>query len=154
MTIWKPGRRLFTVAAVLMLLTASAHTIGALSPWPDGPAERKLLAEMRGYVLSMGLGMNPSVFDIYRDLSFTMSITLAALGIMNLVLAASRDATDALLRRAGWVNAVWVGAFLALNYAFQIPPPLLCAVVIEAVVLLALFVPSRGQLAPGALERQ
>ena len=64
MTIWQPGRRLFTTAAILMILTAAAHTMGAVSPMPDGAAERRLLAEMRGYVLPMGMGMNPSMFDI------------------------------------------------------------------------------------------
>jgi hypothetical protein len=151
---WQPGRRLFSVAAVLMILTASAHTLGAVQPWPDGEAERRLIAEMRGYVLQMGNGMNPSVLDIYKDLSFTMSITLFALGLLNLVLASSRDTTDRLLRNAGWVNSVWVGAFLVLNLVYRILPPLICAVVIEAFVLLALFLPSAGKLAPAALERQ
>ena len=141
------------MAAVLMLLTAAAHTMGALSPWPDGPAERQLLAAMRGYVTEMGMGMSPSVLDIYKDLSFTMSITLGALGLMNLVLAASRDATEGLLQRVGVVNAVWVGAFLALNLVYRIPPPLICAVLIEAFVLGALLAPSGRMLAPVPFER-
>lgn len=153
-TMWQPGRRLFSTAALLMILTAAAHTLGAVQPWPDGEAERRLIAEMRGYVVPMGMGMNPSMLDIYKDLSFTMSITLAALGVLNLVLASSRDATPRLLRNAGWVNALWVGAFLVLDYSYQLPPPLICSAAIELFVLLALFLPSGGKLPPTPQQGQ
>lgn len=153
MTCWQPGRRLFTTAAIFMILTAAAHTLGTVSPMPDGPAEQRLEAAMRGYVLSMGMGMNPNMLDVQMDLSFTMSITFAALGLLNLLLASSRDATDGLLRRIGWLNAIWVGAFLALNFIYRIPPPLICATVIEIFVVAALFVPSSRQFPPRAEQR-
>ena len=45
--IWKPGRRLFTVAAILMLLTAAGHTLALFSPPEAG--EMAVMAAMRGW---------------------------------------------------------------------------------------------------------
>jgi hypothetical protein len=46
-------------------------------------------AAMESFRLDLGMGMNPSVKDNYKSLTFTMSITLAALGFINLVVAGS-----------------------------------------------------------------
>ena len=137
--IWQRGRRLFTTAAILMLLTAISHTMGNLFPGPPGPAEQKLFAAMDDYREPMGLGMIPSMRDIYSTLVFTMSITFGALGLLNLVVASSRETSASLLRRLTWVNAIWVGAFLILSWAYRVPPPLISAVIIEAVILLDLI---------------
>jgi hypothetical protein len=142
-TMWRPGRRLFSTAAILMILTAAAHTAGNLASGPEDPAERQVFAAMDSLRVPLGMGMNPSVRDIYWDLVFTMSITFAALGVINLVVASSPDSTDRLLRRVGWVNALWVGVFLILCWAYRIPPPLISAVVIEAFVLAALIMTRR-----------
>jgi hypothetical protein len=134
-TVFRPGRRLFSTAAILMILTAAAHTAGNVAPRPPNPTEQKLIADMSSYRIPMGMGMNPSVNDIDRTLVFTMTITFAALGVLNLLLAASLDATDRLLLRVTWVNALWVAAFLILCVAYQVPPPLISAVVIEVAVV-------------------
>lgn len=136
---WKPGRRLHTTAAILMLLTALAHTLGSLSAEPSNDAERKLMAAMQGYRIPLGMGMNPSQWDIFRGLSLTMSITLAALAAVNLAIAADADASGRLLRKIGWINAVWVGAFTALYAVLEVPPPLISGLLIEAAVLGSLF---------------
>jgi hypothetical protein len=137
--IWQRGRRLFTTAAILMILTAIAHTMGNLFPPPQGPPEQQLFAAMDAYRAPLGLGMTPSMHDIYTTIVFTMSITFAALGVMNLVIAASSESSATLLRRVTWVNALWVGAFLILTWVCQVPPPLICAVIIEAVIVLGLI---------------
>lgn len=135
------GRRLFSTAALLMILTAAAHTVGNFSVGP-GPAEQqKVFAGMSALHFPMGMRMNPSLEDVYWDLVFTMSITLGALGLINLVLAASSDIPDSVLQRVGWLNLVWVGAFLALSWHYRIPPPLISAIVIEVFVLAALVMP-------------
>ena len=76
--VWQKGRRLFSTAAVLMILAAVAHTAGSLASGPEDPVGRNLLESMRNYKVPLGMGMNPSVHDIYWDLVFTMSITFAA----------------------------------------------------------------------------
>ena len=94
---------------------------------------------MRSYRIPLGLHMSPSLYDIYRLLVFTMSITFLALGAIGLLLAASRDIPDRLLRRVAWLYAVWVTAFLVLSVAQQIPPPLISSVLIEVALLPSLF---------------
>jgi len=141
-TFWQPGRRLFSSAGVLMILTAFAHTAGHFSP-SSGPAEDQLVGAMRDFRMALGFGMNPSMLDIYSSLSLTMTITFVTLGTISLLLAGSADTTNRLLRRAGWVNATWVGAFLAVNAYYQIPPPLISAAIIELVLLAAVLTPSR-----------
>ena len=48
--IWKPGRRSFTSAAILMLLMAVGHTAGFLAGTPSNPVEAKLFADMGAVV--------------------------------------------------------------------------------------------------------
>src|SRR5262245_53656445 len=123
--IWMRGRRLFSTSAILMLLTALAHTAGNLAPTPPLPGELEVTAAMQAFHDPLGMGMNPSIWDILRDLAFTMSITFAAIAILNLTLAASRDMPDRLLRRVGWINAGWLAAFTILCFMYRIPPPLI-----------------------------
>jgi len=136
---WKRGRRLFTTAAILMVLTAAGHTIGNVAPIPQGPAEQKVFAAMDEYRQPMGFGMVPSMHDIYWTLVFTMSITFAALGLMNLVVAATRETPTGLLRRLTWVNAIWVGAFMLVGWHYRVPPPFISAAILEAVIVLDLI---------------
>jgi hypothetical protein len=98
---------------------------------------------MAAFHVPMGLGMTPSFMDFFRALSFTMSVTFAALGILNLMLAASTDVTDRLLARVAWINLLWTGAFGVLMLYYQVPPPLICAVVIEMVLLASIVLPPR-----------
>jgi hypothetical protein len=132
---WRPGRRLFSAAAVLMILTAVAHTAGNLTSRPETAAEQSVFAAMNGYHVPLGLGMNPSIYDIYWILVMTMSITFVALGWINLLLAASPDISGRVLRRVSWANAVWVGAFLILAWVYRAPPALIPAAIIEVVVI-------------------
>jgi hypothetical protein len=129
------GRRMFSLAAALMILTALAHTLGNLAGGPPDAADAMLEAAMRVRRVALGMGMNPSAWDIQRTLVFTMSITLAALGLMNLVLAASEETHQRLMRRVAWLNFVWVGAFTFLALAYRVPPPLISGLLIEAAVL-------------------
>jgi hypothetical protein len=142
MTMVQPGRRLFTTAAVLMLLTASAHTVGFLSSGGT-PAEQQMLQSMDSLRGPMGMGMSPSLRDIFYSLAFTMSVTFAALGVMNLVLAASRLVPDSVLRTVGWVNVIWVGAFVTVSWKYQVPPPLMSGAAIEVVLLAYVLMPQR-----------
>lgn len=135
--LWRPGRRLLTTAGILMLLTAAAHTAGHFSP-SAGPAEDAVLAAMDGYRIPLGMGMTPSFLDIFRGLSLTMAIAFVALGSITLVVSASDDAGNALVRRLVWTNVLWVGAFGLLMFRYRVLPPLICAVVIEAALVGAL----------------
>jgi hypothetical protein len=121
--IWKPGRRLFTAAAILMLLTAVGHTLGQFAP-PEG-GELAIIKAMSNYHIDLGLGMRPSFFDIFRTLAFVMSVMFTGLGLLNLIIAADPDVSPRLLRRITWGNLVWLTGFTAICLIYRIPPPLI-----------------------------
>ena len=127
-SVWRRGRRSFTVAAVFMILTAAVHTAGNLAAKSSSAEETQVRSEMAALRFPLGMGMQPSLWDIYWDLTLTMSITLAALGLINLLLAASGEIPDRILRRVSWVNLIWVVAFLWLSWVQQVPPPLISGI--------------------------
>jgi hypothetical protein len=131
------GRRLFSTAAVLMILTAGAV-------WTRTLLTILISGAHTAGSLASGMGMDPSVYDIYWDLALTMSITFAALGVINLLIAAAPSASGRLLRNVGWANAVWVAAFLILNAANRISPALICAGIVELFVIASLVTSKRA----------
>jgi hypothetical protein len=137
--IWKPGRRVFTSAAILMLLMAAGHTAGFLAAAPSNPAEQKLFADMEAMRNPLGLGMSPSLMDIYFGLAFTLGVALAGLGVMNLVLAAIPETPGRVLRAVGWVNALWVAALVMLSWVYRIPPPLIAGTIVGIAVAASLI---------------
>lgn len=94
---------------------------------------------MRSAHLPMGMNMAPSLFDIFRDLAFTMSIAFFALAAFNVVIARHRDTTPALLRAATVVNLVWLAAFVALCWFYAVPPPLISGALVWPFFLVALL---------------
>jgi hypothetical protein len=132
--IFQKGRRLFSTAAILMIVTAILHTIGNYSVGDEPAGIQSLVATMTGFHFPMGMGMNPSMWDVYRALVFLMTITFLALGIINLLIAASPDVPATVLRRLSWFNLIWVGAYGILVWYYQIPPPLIFAVLIELAI--------------------
>jgi len=141
---FRPGRRLFSAASVGLLVVAGLHTLGHFSPPPDSPGARALMTMMQGYRFPLGLGMEPSAYDITRSLSLTMSLTLFWLAVQNLVVARTPDASDGLVRTLNWVSAVGVGALVALYAAYRVPPPMLTLAAVEVVFALGLLVSRRG----------
>ena len=122
---------------VLLALTGVAHTAGQFTP--DEPELGAALAAMRAAHLPMGMGMAPSLFDIFRDLAFTMSIAFFALAAFNVVIARHRDTTPTLLRAATLLNLVWLAAFIALCWLYAVPPPLISGALVWPFFLVALL---------------
>jgi hypothetical protein len=137
--IWKPGRRLFTSAAILMILMAAGHTAGFMVTAPPNTVEQKLFADMEAMRNPLGLGMSPSFKDIFFGLAFTLSVAFAGLGVMNLVLAAIPETPDRVLRAAGWVNVLWVAAFLIVSWIYRVPPPLIFGTIVGIAVAASLI---------------
>jgi len=131
----RPGRGWFLAGAILMLITATLHTAGQFGPTP--PGLESAISTMQQSRLAMGFGMVPSLFDIFQDLTFTMSVTFYALGLFNLLIALSADVTVPLQRRIALLNLGWIAAFIALCAYYQIPPPLICGIVMWPVFLMA-----------------
>jgi hypothetical protein len=128
-SLWTKGRRFFTVASVLLVVVAGAHTTGMLST-PSDPAAKTVEAAMRAYHTDLGLGMSPSAWDVMHTLGFTMSILLVALGLQNLVTVHLAGHVAGLVRRLSLVNVVFMGALAALSWTYRIPPPFVSFVVV------------------------
>jgi hypothetical protein len=136
----RPGRGWLLAGAILILITATLHTIGQLGPTP--PGFEAAISAMQQARLDMGFAMTPSLFDILQDLTFTMSLAFYALGALNLLLARSAEVTQRLQRQVALINLIWIGAFIVLCAYYRIPPPLICGVVMWPVFLMA-YVRSR-----------
>jgi hypothetical protein len=138
MSSFASGRRAFSTASVLLLLTALAHTAGN---WPlifPGAPWSGALAAMAAERTPLGIGMAPSVLDIHVALVLTMTVLLVALGTINLVVAAG--AGEEVLRRVLWIDVAAVGALVALYAFYRVPPPLLTFAVVESVLIAALCI--------------
>lgn len=138
--IFKPGNRLFATASILMIVVAMLHTIGHFAPAPaDDTALHTVMAAMRGYQLDMGLGMKPSMMDIFESLSLTMAITVVFFGIQNLVTLAIAGENFKLVRRLTVLSILWVGGLIMLYTIYRVLPPLFSFIVVEIVLVLSLL---------------
>ena len=134
------GRRLSAAAGVLLVLAATAHTIGHV-PLLFGIERSGSVAAMAEDHEILGLGMAPSMLDIHLALVLTLSVTFVALGAITLSVALA-DA-DAELRRIVWIDAIAVGVLVVVYAYYRIPPPLVSTVLVEALLVAALL-QSRG----------
>lgn len=140
---FRSGRRLFSIACILLILVALAHTAGHFSPPPvDDPAFDTMDRAMKGYLIPMG-AMSPSFFDVVQSLSLTMTVTLLLLGALGLLTATSTGASDALIRRLALGYLVGSGALVAVFALYRIPPPLYTLTAVAVTFLLAVVVPTR-----------
>ena len=145
MALFGPGRRLFSWACITTIAVAGLHTIGnTLSTPPGESTYRTVETAMRDYRVPMGMGMSPSLWDIYRGLVFTMSICLVAMGALGLAVAGSRDATPALLARLAVVLAFFSAALTVLYWIYQIPPPLISMAVVTVLFAIAFRTTARS----------
>lgn len=124
MTIFRPGRRLLTAGSIVLLLEAVAHTVGALSPLPDDPAISALVDALKTTTSPMGLGMEPSAWDIQRGLVFTMTVLLVLMGLLGLLLPSAAPENRGVYRRTAGLLCTANLALLALWWVYQLPPPL------------------------------
>jgi hypothetical protein len=93
---------------------------------------------MRGYQVPLGLGMTPSVWDIYRGLVFTMSICLVAMAGLGLMVSSAPEATPRLLSRVAMIEAVASAALTILYLAYQITPALVSMAVVTVLFAAAM----------------
>jgi hypothetical protein len=138
MVIFIKGRRSLSIAAIATLLVALAHTIGTFAPpSADDPALLSVVAAMQGYRSSMGLGMEPSMFDIQTGLSLAMSLFLVAFAVLGLSFAGDRDATPRTLSRIAVISAGTMGTLTVAFAVYRIPPPLVSMAVLAVLYLVA-----------------
>lgn len=144
-----PGYRLFVAASWSLILVGGLHTLGHFAGRPTDPAAEQVFAAMAGYHLPLPFGMEPSVLDVFRDLSLTMAITLVGLGVQNLLVAWYPKVSPPLLRRLAGGTLVVVGALVGLKAFYRISPPLALLTLVEVLFLLA-WLRLRAQVVPAA----
>ena len=133
----QPGQRPFTAGSWGLILVGVIHLIGQVVGRPTDTAAEELFAAMDGYRLPMPLGMTPSILDIYRNLSLTMSVTLVGLGLQNLVVARHPSAVPLLIRRLAGSSALIVAVLVGLEAFYRVSPPLVLLAVVGVLFLLA-----------------
>ena len=121
MILFANGRRLYTAASILTLLVAGMHTIGNLQPTP--PEFEGTISAMRGALVPMGMGMTPSIYDIYWSLIFGMSVFIAGFGVLGLVLVTSADANVKVLSRTAATFAAISAGVATICWIADVPPP-------------------------------
>jgi hypothetical protein len=146
MPLFAPGRRWFVSSSWATVVVALLHTLGnTLSSPPPDAAYTTLEKTMRGYTIPLGLGMVPSMWDINRSLVFTMSITLAAIGIMGVVIGASREAGGSLRRSIAIVMLVASAALTAVFFVYQVTPAFVSMAVVTVLLVAAVIESGRGR---------
>lgn len=136
---FKKRNRLFSISTIVLLLIAAAHTMGTLSKPPDDPAAHALIETMKGYTFELGLGMQPSVFDIQMSLSLTMTILLLFMVVMNIMVVKLQNAPAVLLARTALLDAVFVWVLAILYGIFQVTPPFVSFIIAGVLFTLSYF---------------
>lgn len=141
--IFKRGNRLFAAGSIGLIITSIFHTIGHFAPPPiNDPALTTAKEAMRAFRFDFGLGMQPSIMEIFDSLGLTMSITVFFLGIYNLTTLSLAGNNSKLVRRLILLNVLGAGALVALYAFYRIPPPLISFAAVEVLFILALIVPN------------
>jgi hypothetical protein len=139
MPMFPAGRRWFVAASWTTVLVSLLHTAGnTLPPPPPDPAYTTLESTMRGYHIPLGLGMVPSMWDVNQSLVFTMSICLAAMGLLGIVLGTSRDTTSRVLRPASIVLSLASASLTVMFFRYQITPALVSMAVVTVLFVVAI----------------
>lgn len=133
----RPGYRLFATASWGLILVAVLHTIGHFAGRPTDPAALQAFDAMAGYRLQLPLGSQPTILDVFRDLSLTMAIALAGLGLQNVVVGRLSGASPLLMRRLAGTTSLVLGALLGLKAFYRISPPLMLVGVVEVLFIFA-----------------
>jgi len=120
---FRRGSRLLASAGVALLLTATAHTFGHFAPAPPSSPAETITEEMAAIRLPMGLGMTPSVLDIFNGFSLMLSVLVFWAGLSTLAVAAHGSPQD--LRRRAWSGLALAAALVLLSWHFRLPPTLI-----------------------------
>lgn len=142
MVIFRRGNRLLSVASLVLLLEAVAHTMGVVSPLPDDPEVQSVVQAMKGLRIPMGLGMAPSLWGISRGLMFTMTVALVTMGLFGLGATLAAPGERRVHRTAAWILFVANVAMLGIWWTYQVLPPFLFQAAVTVILLLAVALPA------------
>ena len=130
-------KKLFLTATILILITAGLHTMGHFSPPPEDASLADLQQHMEQTRLSLPMSMEPSMMDVLKSLSLTMTILLLALTCSNILVLRLAAGNARLLTAFVHLNQVIVIALVGLYSTYEVFPPLVCFAVVGFVLLMA-----------------
>ena len=136
---FRKGTRLLSIAAVILVLEAVLHTMGSFAPPPDDATLLALIESMRGVRLPVGLGMEPSIFDIQRALALALTALFLLMAAVGIALPAAAPGSRRVYRTTVALLLAANVVLLALWWSYRIAPPLLFQTVLSLLLLAALF---------------
>lgn len=95
---FQKGRRLVSVGSIGLIVIAAIHTNHHLSSNPADPRLVSVISAIYNDILSMRFGMNPTLLEVYKCLSLTMSIPLVWLGLQTLLVPVTLNSSGLLIR--------------------------------------------------------
>jgi hypothetical protein len=112
----------FRAGAILLLVTAGLHAVGAaLRPAPEGEVA-DLVARMAALERPM-FGMTPSTLDAFATLDLYFPILGIMAGVQALLVWREREAASRLLRPTAVVCMLGALVAAAVALAHELPPP-------------------------------
>lgn len=129
----------------LHIVVAALHTIGSLVPGESDASTEALEQSMRAHRFPMGMGMAPSMYDLFMGLTITMTICLLAIGVLGLLLVRHRHATPELLSRFAWWGAAFSAVLTVWYFVQRIPPPMISMAVVTLLYVIAARALARAQ---------
>lgn len=137
---FRPGRRSFGVAAAAMLAGAALQAWSAMRLLGSiDPATTRVVGAMAGLRAPSEFGMYPSLLDRHVALAGMTALSFAALGTLNLFIAASGSTHTRLLRRLAIVNLAWAVLVGGVCYLRQVATGAVTAAIIALFLLAYLF---------------
>lgn len=113
------------ITAVLQILTAAAHSMSFLSsPAAENETERQMIDLITGYRKDMGMGFQPSFYELFTAVSATFTLLFLFGGVLLLYLL-KRKTDEGTLRGVLNLSLVVYGICFAVMAVFAFPPPII-----------------------------
>ena len=135
---FRKGHRLFSIAALGLLVVSIMQAVNHFSTPPDDLITSGLLLAMQAYRQELAPG-NPSMMDIHEGHSLTVAIMLFWVAGMNLMISRYSNLRDKLMRRVCTLNLVVVGALVVLFSMYQMLVPAISLGIVEVLFFITRY---------------
>lgn len=133
---FRKGRRLFSAAAISLIVIAGLHTMGHFTSPEPGSELAALETTLHATHIDLGAGMKPSMGDVVNSLSLTFTIALVGFALFMLAIASAGSAR--MVRIATVVSTAIVGALVVLFGVYQVLPPFMTLFISEMILVSAI----------------
>jgi hypothetical protein len=135
---FRKGHRLFSIAAIALLIVAILQATGFFSPPPDDLLYSGLAATLQSYIVDLGLG-RPSMMEIFDSQRIAIAILLAWVAIVSLAVARYATLRDKVVRKSCSFNLIGIAALVALFVYYQALPLAIALGIVEILFVVARF---------------